>query len=221
MHSTKTEILTLLKRSDGATVDDLSTSLGLASMTVRQHLTALERDALVRSHEVRRPTGRPHYRYELTDDGHRHISNGYDRLVALLVKESGNVEVDENFATPEERRRRLFRRAARALAAPHASEVRALSGEAQAERIVAILRSHGGFAESHAQPGGYELRDFSCVFRATVGSAGPCDWHETLLATLLDAPVRVAPPAEAGCAACCQYIIATRVAAAATYRGQS
>jgi len=36
MHSTKTEILTLLKRSDGATVDDLSTSIGLASMTVRR-----------------------------------------------------------------------------------------------------------------------------------------------------------------------------------------
>jgi len=216
MHSTKTEILTLLKRSDGATVDDLSTSLGLASMTVRQHLTALERDALVRAHEVRRATGRPHYLYQLTDDGHRHISDGYDRLVALLVRETGNVEIDENFATPDERRRRLFRRAARALAETHVAEVRALSGEAQAERIIAILRSHGGFAESHAQPGGYELRDFSCVFRATVGGAGPCDWHATLLATLLGAPAQVAPPAEAGCAACCQYIVTTPVAVSAT-----
>lgn len=226
MHSTKTEILTLLKRSDGATVDDLSTSLGLASMTVRQHLTALERDALVSAHEVRRATGRPHYRYQLTEDGHRHISDGYDRLVALLVQETGNVDVDENFATADERRRRLFRRTARALAAPHAAEVRALAGEAQAERIIAILRSHGGFAESHARPDGYELRDFSCVFRATVGRDGACDWHETLLATLLDAPVRVAPPAEAGCAACCQYIIETGVAEPATttsptYRGQT
>ena len=44
MHSTKNEILALLKRSDGASVEELSTALGFASMTVRQHLTALERD---------------------------------------------------------------------------------------------------------------------------------------------------------------------------------
>ena len=63
MHNTKTEILALLKRSDGATVDDIATSLSLASMTVRQHLTALQRDALIQAQEVRRATGRPHYLY--------------------------------------------------------------------------------------------------------------------------------------------------------------
>ena len=89
MHSTKTDILALLKRNDGATVDEISSALGLAPMTVRQHLTALERDALVSGQEVRRPTGRPHFRFRLTEDGHRRVSDGYDRLLALLVTAAG------------------------------------------------------------------------------------------------------------------------------------
>ncbi len=217
MHSTKTEILALLKRSDGATVDEISTSIGLASMTVRQHLTALERDDLVRAQEVRRATGRPHFRYRLTDNGHRSISQGYDRLVLLLVEAVGG----QNDANPsaegadEGARRDLFRRAAQSLAGRHRVEIEMLAGKERIERIVAILRSHGGFAEYHEQGGAFELRDFSCVFRSILGSGGPCEWHETFLRMALGEGVEPAPAPGDGCAACCRYTIPMRVAAAA------
>ncbi|HEY8173530.1 MAG TPA: winged helix-turn-helix transcriptional regulator [Dehalococcoidia bacterium] len=204
MHSTKSEILALLKRADGATVDDLSSSLGLASMTVRQHLTALERDDLVRAEEVRRPMGRPHYQYRLTDDGHRQVSNGYDRLVTLLVEQAGMENGDAKAA--EERRRELFRRAGTALGARYRTELVGLGEEARIERVVAILRSHGGFAEWHENGGGFELRDFSCVFRANIGADGRCEWHEAFLAEAIGGDI-VAAPQPDGCADCCRYII--------------
>ena len=196
MHSTKTEILSLLKRSDGSTVDELASTLSLAPMTVRQHLIALERDALVRAEEVRRAMGRPHHLYRLTDDGHRRTLDGHDRMLALLVEHAGLLEpADVAGRSPAERRAALFRRAALSLAERHRAESRALAGTERIERAVQILRSHGGFAEWHDVGDAWEVRDFACVYRAAVepaGSAGPCDWHETFLSGFLDVPIRVA-----------------------------
>jgi predicted ArsR family transcriptional regulator len=220
MHSTKTEILALLKRSDGSTVDELASSVGLAPMTVRQHLTALERDELVRAEEVRRSTGRPHYLYRLTPDGHRSVSDGYDRMLALLVEQAGYLEPGEIAgATADERRARLFRRAAEALAMRHRAEVAALAGAARMERVAAILRSHGGFAEWHDLGGEFELRDFSCAFRSSVGDHVPCAWHESFLAAVLGVDVR-APIEPAVCADCCRYVVPVSVRTPASNRGR-
>jgi predicted ArsR family transcriptional regulator len=218
MHSTKTEILAHLKRNDGSTVDGIASSLNLAPMTVRQHLMALERDGAVRAEGVRRPTGRPHFRYLLTDDGHRRLSDGYDRLLALLVDQAGLTSGDPG--TPHERRNRLFRMAAQALAERHRDELRGLGLAAQAERAVAILRAHGGFAEFHAGPGEVEIRDFGCVYHETIGPAAPCAWHEPFLVALLDAEVQVEHDAPTGCAMCCRYTVRARVSVAATDRGR-
>lgn len=206
MRSTKSEILALLKRSDGATVDELASRLGLAPMTVRQHLTVLERDELVDAQEVRRPTGRPHYLYRLTENGHRKLAGGFDRLLMLLVEQAGEIGPEDLAGTPDERRARLFRRAAESLAARHRAEVAALAGTAQMERVAAILRSHGGFPEIEDLGGAYELRDFSCVFRSSVGDEAGCAWHEAFLTAILDTAVQ-ASREPAHCAACCRYIV--------------
>ncbi|MDP9236423.1 MAG: helix-turn-helix domain-containing protein [Chloroflexota bacterium] len=211
MHSTKTEILAQLKRNDGATVEDLASSLRLAPMTIRQHLTALERDDLIDSVEVRRATGRPHYHYRLTSDGHRRVSDGYDRMLTLLVEHVGSLDGPDHLhdATPLERRARLFRTAATALGERHRAAVLALDGTAQAERIVAILQEYGGFAEWHISDGGFEVRDFSCVYRASVAKTGFCAWHAPFLDAILGGDIEAAEEPD-GCAACCRYMIRSR-----------
>ena len=219
MHTTKSEILALLKRTDGATVDEFACALNLAPMTVRQHLTALERDGLVLAEEVRRPTGRPHYCYRLTPAGHSRVSDGYDRMLVLLVAQAGHLEPADADATPDERRARLFRRAAEALAAEHRAEVAALAGAEQMERVAAILRAHGGFAEWHDLGDEFELRDFSCVFRTAVGRHIPCAWHEPFLAAIFGADVRAAIE-PAACADCCRYVVSSRVTTSASNRGR-
>ncbi|HXK34389.1 MAG TPA: winged helix-turn-helix transcriptional regulator [Dehalococcoidia bacterium] len=220
MHSTKSEILAQLKRNGSASVDELATGLGLAPMTVRQHLMALERDALIQAVEVRRGNGRPHYRYTLTEDGHRRIADGHDRLLVLLVEQAGVIEV--NGEGPDVRRARLFEAAATALASRVRHELEPLSPDQRMDRIIALLRSHGGFADWHPLDDGYEVRDFGCVYREAVGGGGPCAWHETLLAALTGAPVRTVAPPD-GCGECCRYIIDMAPAgqAAPTGRGIS
>jgi predicted ArsR family transcriptional regulator len=181
-------------------------------MTVRQHLTALGRDGLVRTQEVRRQTGRPHYLYQLTLDGHRRVLDGHDRMLVLLVEQAGLIEPAESpAASPQERRRTLFTRAADALAERHGAEIRALSGAAQAAQVVALLRSHGGFADWHQAEDGYEIRDFGCVYRASVDGGGACSWHETLLARVTGARV-YAGESIAACADCCRYVVVTTTA---------
>jgi predicted ArsR family transcriptional regulator len=216
MHSTKTNILALLKRSDGSTVDDLASALGLAPMTVRQHLMALERDRLVQTAEVRRPTGRPHYRYQLTDAGHRSVSDGHDRMLALLVEHAGTLDPADLAVDPTSRRARLFQRAAESLARAHAPQLESLAWDKRLERVVDILRSFGGFADWHdLGDGTAELRDFACVFRATVGDCVPCAWHGAFLAAALGVPVRTADE-PADCADCCRFVVASPVLAGHT-----
>lgn len=207
MHSTKTDILAILKRTDGSTVDELASELGLASMTVRQHLTALERDGVVVSHEVRRPMGRPRFSYRLTEDGHRRVSQGHDRMLTLLVEQAGRLEpADLEGSRPEERQARLFRLAAATLAGRNRAAIAGLAPSDQVARAVALLQAHGGFAEWHLVSGVFEVRDFGCVYRETVGLGDSCAWHETFLSAMLEAEVRPAvEPAE--CAACCRYTI--------------
>jgi predicted ArsR family transcriptional regulator len=212
MHTTKTEILAHLKRSDGATVDGIASSLNLAPMTVRQHLTALERDGVVRAQEVRRATGRPHFKYQLTEDGHRRLSDGYDRLLSLLVEQAGIAE--PNGHGPSGRREALFRSAAMALAERMAPELRHLPLAEQVERAVAALSRHGGFAEYHQLDDAFEVRDFGCVYRELVTRTGSCAWHETFLSSALNAEVSTAADS-AECAVCCRFIVRTRATVAA------
>jgi predicted ArsR family transcriptional regulator len=210
MHSTKTEILAQLKRNDGATVEDLASTLRLAPMTIRQHLTALERDDLIHSMEVRRATGRPHYHYRLTSDGHRRVSDGYDRMLTLLVEHVGWLDgAGMHDATPVERRARLFRTAAIALGERHRASVLALDEAARADRIVAILQQYGGFAEWHVSDSGFEVRDFSCVYRTSVAKTGACAWHAPFLDAVLGGEIVSAEEPD-GCAACCRYMIRSR-----------
>ena len=69
MEGTRLGILTLLQHQT-ATVDQLSTKLGLASPTVRRHLDILQRDRFVTFQAVRRKQGRPEHAYSLTEEGH-------------------------------------------------------------------------------------------------------------------------------------------------------
>ena len=66
------------------------------------------------------------------------------------------------------------------------------------DRVLAHLRlldgDYGGFAEWHRHDEGIEIRDFSCVFRSTVGRDGSCEWHETFLRSVVASTVTVAPP---------------------------
>ena len=56
---TRGEIISLLKKSNGMTVGQMAEALDLHSMTVRQHLSVLERDGYIDHDQEKIGRGRP------------------------------------------------------------------------------------------------------------------------------------------------------------------
>jgi len=217
MRTSKSEILAHLKRTGGSSVEELATSLGLARMTVRQHLAMLERDDLVSSREVRRATGRPHYVFSLTDSGEEMFPKRYDRLAGLILEEVSLLDGAEiSGLTPAEKRRLLFDKMVGRLHNQYESKVAGKALKERVEAVAGILDEEGGFAEWRPVNGGFEIADYNCVYRRVVDSHDDlCDWHLSLLSRLLGNDVSCTQFMSKG-AECCRFVVEGEDAAPAT-----
>src|SRR5512137_838616 len=105
--STRRQILDLLKKRGGMTAKDLGEALGITSMAVRRHLSALERDDLISAATVRRPMGRPTYVYSLTALADDLFPKNYPQLMIGLLEDikalDGEEKIDQLFLRREER----------------------------------------------------------------------------------------------------------------------
>ena len=211
MITTKTEILALLKRNGGHSVNEIAESLHLAPITIRQHLTHLQRDGVVGAEQKAQRSGRPMHLFQLTAKGHAAaFPRRSDRLVELLLREVGLLSGREIEGLGSQKKTSLvLERLAQRLADEY---VPLLQGWPLSERVVfvaEVMRADGGFVEWEATENGYEIRDFNCLFHRLVDGEGEtCVWHRTFLSRMLGAEVRVTPCTGAG-APCCQYAVET------------
>lgn len=221
MQSTKKQIVSHLKRSSGSTMDSLANSLGLARMTVRQHLAALERDGLVVSREERGRTGRPHLLFSLSDSGQEIFPKRYDRLADLALQEVALLDADEIAGlSPQEKKRLLLSKMVERVYHEHEARVR---GKGLPERVAAvaeILHEEGGFAEWRAEGREYEIVDYNCVYRRVVEAHDDlCDWHLALLSRLLGRDVECNQFMSRG-AECCRFVVRQEAPSQAGVRGE-
>jgi len=191
MQSSKSQILAALKRHGRCSVDELAAALGLAPMTVRQHLATLERDALVTSVEERQRLGRPHFLYSLTEKGEESFHRHYDRIALQLLDEVGRLDSSEIAGlSAEERTTFLFDKLADRFISRHWPQVEPLTVARRVAVIAELLQNESGFAEWTAGEAGYEIRDYNCFYRKLNGLDGEvCRWHERVLTALLGCPV--------------------------------
>jgi predicted ArsR family transcriptional regulator len=208
--STKGRLLALLKRHGGCTVDDLSAGLGLAPMTVRQHLTVLERDALVEVREVRSGPGRPRHVYRLTPRGEDAFPKRYDRLAAALLHEIAALEPDDLAGrTPAQKQELVLGRLAQREAERLGPRIRGLTLAERVASVVAALEAEGGLTEWHQSERGYEIREYNCVYRGIAGEQPVvCAWHRDLLSRLLGVPVTRAEQPLIRTGQCCRLLVA-------------
>ena len=81
------QLLTLLlSNKAGLTVDDLSDRLQITRNAVRQHLSALERDDLVRRGDTKPSGGRPEQLYLLSERGSELFPRRYSWFSELLIE---------------------------------------------------------------------------------------------------------------------------------------
>lgn len=211
VQSTKSQILALLKRSAGSTVEELASALELARMTVRQHLGTLQRDNLVTAHEVRRPTGRPHFVYSLTDKGEETFPKRYDRLADMIIDEVALLDSSEiEGLSSAEKKALLFRKLARRIASQYGQRLEGKSLQERVSAVVDILQAESGFAEWHKLEEGFEILGYNCAYRRVAESQDEvCVWHLELLSQLLGGRVQAAEVQSHG-ADCCRFIVETR-----------
>ena len=95
MSVSRDSILTIIRRNDGANVDDLANEVDLAPATVRRHLDILGRDGLVDHVELRKHTGRPQHVFHLTEKGHDSVPKDYGRLLSELIHDIKNISIED------------------------------------------------------------------------------------------------------------------------------
>jgi predicted ArsR family transcriptional regulator len=121
--ATRQNILQLLRRQGQMTAIELSQSLRIGAVGVRQHLALLERDGLVEVSDLRRSVGRPSHLYTLTPEAERYFPKNYDKLaldVLQQVEEQYGEEAVETILTA--RRKKIAQKIAPRLAGKSLTE---------------------------------------------------------------------------------------------------
>ncbi len=208
MRTTREQMLTHLKRAGDASVDGLANALGLARMTIRQHLAGLERDGLVVSREERTGKGRPHFLFSLSDRGEEFFLKRYDRLADLLLQEVALLDADDIAGlSPEEKKRKLLMKMAERVYLQNEALV---DGKSLAERVAVtaqILNEEGGFAEWRTYDRSYEIINYNCVYRRVVDSHGDlCEFDMAVISRLLGQDVQCHQFMSQG-SECCRFVI--------------
>ena len=181
MQATRREIVDLLKKRAGATVDELAKTLGLSPMCIRQHLALLERDGLVSPREVRRHTGRPHYFYTLTDKADELFPKSYHRLASGILAE---LRADEG----AERVKLLMYNLGNRLGEEYAQALADKPFEERLTAIVNILGDGSPLGEWERTDDGYVLREYNCpYYRVATEHPEVCGLHAQIIARVLDA----------------------------------
>ena len=206
METTRQTILGILRRHK-ATVDGLTTELGLAPATVRRHLDILARDGHVDVEQVRRQTGRPHYLFSISDSGEDLFPKHYLRITNRMIDEIVALDSDETAdCSGPELAEMVFEKMARRLAQRIAPRIHGASLPERMQATTEALAEEGIVFDVEESEEGYLLLGHGCPCpRVAEGRSQVCAHDQRLLSTLLDAEVTYVEPGSVGLEGYCAY----------------
>jgi predicted ArsR family transcriptional regulator len=167
--NTRGKIIAHLRRGL-RTVDELAAEVGTSDNSVRAHLTALERDGVIRQEGVRRGggAGKPAVLYGIHPDIEASFSNAYPPVLKALLD-----TVLTEF--PPERSEALLESVGHRLAAQSGGRATG-SVRQRVERAATVLTALGGDVEVMSEGEQLTIRGFSCPLSAAV-AAHPQSCH--------------------------------------------
>jgi predicted ArsR family transcriptional regulator len=180
LSGTRGRIIDLVRRAP-ATVTEIAASLDLTYNAVRSHLTALQRDGIVRTGRPRRGGTRPSAVYELAPGVDDALSRAYmpfaSHLVRTLTDTLPGPQLDE-----------IMRVVGRGLATEWPAPRGTISE--RVDRASTLLQELGAPNEVQRQPGMLRIRGVGCLLAAAVhGKPHVCRAMEALLGAFIAAPV--------------------------------
>jgi len=182
MKSTKERILQTLLRKPKLTINDLAEAVEINPISVRHHLSNLEKEGLIAADEERHGVGRPRLVYSLTEDGMEHFPTKYMRLTTRLL-----AQMKESIPGPIVAS--LFNQIAEDLASQYASDIKGLNMEERLDFVKELLAQEGFTVEWEKKDGQYEIHEISCPYYQ-IGIAHPevCTVDQTLISKMLAVP---------------------------------
>lgn len=184
MQITRKEILDILRREGEATVDLLARQLALTSTCVRQHLSVLERDQLIKCREVRQKLGRPQFVYTLTASADDLFPKSYHLLTTWLLDELKAVDGSKKAL-------QVMQGMAVRWAETIAPQVAGQTIQEKVAGLVSLLRKEGHLVEWEQSDEGLFIHEYDCRFQR-VAQAHPevCVLECTMLTRVLGTPVQ-------------------------------
>ena len=196
---TRAEILTFLKRED-ASVDELSSKLGISSTATRQHLTILERDRLITRIAIKEKMGRPKTFYSLTERAENFFPKAYSEYFSWIIRDMIESEGSEKVKAMMAR-----------LGAEQAAQYREkLKGDV--ESVVELLNNQGRYAELERVDGQLLIKEYNCLIYELAMEFGEvlCEFDRNFIGGLLDSRVELTCCIANG-ERCCSFALSTAV----------
>lgn len=200
-NSTRKNIVILLKRSGGMSIEELSKVIEITPMGIRQHLIALEKKGMVTYFIKKRGIGRPGFIYMLSEAADDHFPKAYDNLALGMLRDiqehDGQEKVDKLFSW---RRERLLKLKKDALASRNGVDD-------TLQVLKELLEAEGYFAELSKNGKNYYLKQYHCPIHKVALEFKEACKHELLLyRELIDKNITREQAISEG-APCCLYLI--------------
>ncbi len=157
MQASREQILSYLHQHGRGTVKEMAQLLGLTPTGVRQHLTVLERDGLIESHELRGHVGRPAFVYSLTERGEAYFPANYAMLANLLLEELRSMAGAEAL-------QRLLRRVSSRMADHYSDRIAGRTLDERVQTVAQVLREHGCEVQVRNGEDGYFIEQCTCPY---------------------------------------------------------
>jgi len=182
MKSTKDRILQTLLRKPRITINEIAEAVGINAISVRHHLSNLEKEGLIAAEEERHGVGRPRLVYSLTEDGMERFPTKYLRLTTRLL-----AQLKETMPGPVVTQ--LFNQVAEDLANQYAADIKDLSMEERLDFVKELLAQEGFTVEWEMKDGQYQIHEISCPYYQ-IGVSHPevCTMDQTLISKMLAVP---------------------------------
>lgn len=192
METRRTQILNIIQRRDGASVEQLAAELDLAPATVRRHLDILQRDGLARFTEAHGGVGRPRYVYTLTQEGQEQLPREYHRLAQRFMEEVGTLSAQDlqELADGKSLVDLVVRRIADHKAAQYAGQLAGKDFDGTVQETARILTKEHYAADVQQTPDGYRIRLHNCPFQQVADSQHElCSLEAELVSSMIHSPV--------------------------------
>jgi len=185
MHSTRQEILNILKSKGPATVRELAQAVGVTPMSVRHHLQGLREEGAVALAGQAQPArvGRPQQMYAVVPSPSRPVHLDYRLLLASLLEEAQALLGEEAF-------RAWLLAAADRRVADELDGLADVPLERRIREVTAYLSRHGHLASWEHDGDGFAVHCHNCPLHPLARTYPElCQMDEALISGLLGQPV--------------------------------